>query len=144
MLFNPRYRAVGLLALPSLLLFEVLGPVIELSGYGVATAAWLLGRLSAETFALFLAVSVLYGLFLTLGAIALEDATFGRHPGWDDLGRVLLFAFGENAGFRQLSHLWRLEGFWQLLRKGEWGAMERKGFAEPEVAGALDSEVGLR
>ncbi len=131
MLFNPRYRAVGLLALPALLAFELLGPVIELSGYGVATAAWIAGALSATTFALFLAVSVLYGLFLTLGAIALEDATFGRHPGWDDLRRVLLFALGENLGYRQLLHVWRLEGFWQLVRKGEWGAMERKGLGLP-------------
>jgi len=131
MLFNPRYRAVGLLALPALLLFELLGPVIELSGYGVATAAWIAGVLSPATFALFLAVSVLYGLFLTLGAIALEDATFGRHPGWDDLRRVLLFALGENLGYRQLLHVWRLEGFWQLVRKGEWGAMERKGLGLP-------------
>jgi cellulose synthase/poly-beta-1,6-N-acetylglucosamine synthase-like glycosyltransferase len=142
MLFNPRYRTVGLLALPSLLLFDVLGPVIELSGYAVATTAWILGALSPETFALFLAVSVLYGLFLTLGAIALEDATFGRHPGWDDLGRVLRFALGENAGYRQLLHLWRLEGFWQLVRKGEWGAMERTGFAGADVV-APEAEVGL-
>jgi cellulose synthase/poly-beta-1,6-N-acetylglucosamine synthase-like glycosyltransferase len=131
MLFNPRYRAVGLLALPALLLFELLGPVIELSGYGVATAAWIADALSPAKFALFLAVSVLYGLFLTLGAIALEDATFGRHQGWDDLGRVLLFALGENLGYRQLLHVWRLEGFWQLVRKGEWGAMERKGLSLP-------------
>ncbi len=33
MLGNPRYRAVGLVALPTMLLFEVAGPVIELSGY---------------------------------------------------------------------------------------------------------------
>ncbi len=107
-------------------------------------AAWVSGALDGTTFALFLAVSVLYGLFLSLGAIALEDASFGRHPGWDDLGRVLLFAVLENAGYRQLVHLWRLEGFWQLLRRGEWGAMERKGFGRPAAEGAMTAEVGLR
>jgi hypothetical protein len=29
---------------------------------------------------------------LSIGAVVLEDAAFGRHPGWDDVGRVLLFA----------------------------------------------------
>ncbi len=33
-------------------------------------------------------------------------------------------------------HLWRLEGFWQLIRKGEWGAMERKGFSDPVLPAA--------
>ncbi len=131
MLFNPRYRAVGLLALPSLLVFEVIGPLIELSGYAVCAVAMLSGRINLSTFILFLGLSLLYGLVLTLGAIALEDAASGRFPAWDDLGRILLFALAENLGYRQLMHLWRLEGFWQLIRKGEWGAMERKGLSDP-------------
>ncbi len=131
MLFNPRYRAVGLLALPSLLVFEVLGPLIELSGYAMCVVALLAGTINWSIFFLFLALALLYGLVLTLGSIALEDAASGRFPAWDDLGRVLLFALAENVGYRQLMHLWRLEGFWQLIRKGEWGAMERKGLSDP-------------
>ncbi|HUY48695.1 MAG TPA: hypothetical protein VMV92_23755 [Streptosporangiaceae bacterium] len=46
--------------------------------------AFLLGMLAPVTFALFLALAVLYGLFLTVGAVALEDATFQRFRGWDD------------------------------------------------------------
>jgi cellulose synthase/poly-beta-1,6-N-acetylglucosamine synthase-like glycosyltransferase len=144
MLGNPRYRATGLLAMPALLLFELLGPAIELSGYVVAIVAFLTGAVNGEVFLLFLAISVLYGLILSFGAIAIEDASFGRHPGWDQLGRVMLFATLENAGYRQLGHLWRLEGFWQLVRRGEWGAMERTGFADPEPEAMLGDEVGLR
>jgi cellulose synthase/poly-beta-1,6-N-acetylglucosamine synthase-like glycosyltransferase len=144
MLGNPRYRAVGLLGMPALVLFELLGPAIELSGYLVAVAALLTGGLGGESFVLFLAISVLYGLILSFGAIAIEDASFGRHPGWDQLGRIMLFATLENAGYRQLGHLWRLEGFWQLVRKGEWGAMERTGFVQAEPEAMLGDEVGLR
>ena len=129
MIANPRYRAVGIVALPALLLFEVLGPLVELAGYGVAASAAATDAISIRTFLLFLAVAILYGLVLSLGAVALEDASFGRHPGWDDLARLVAFALLENAGYRQLSHLWRLEGFWQLLRGGEWGAMERRGLS---------------
>lgn len=143
MIGNPRYRGVGLLGLPALLLFEVLGPVIELTGYGVALAAWLLGSLDGTVFALFVAVSVLYGLFLSLGSISLEEASFGRHWRWNDLGRIIGSAVVENAGYRQVGHLWRLEGFWQLVRRGEWGEMERKGFTPPEVE-TLGTPVGLR
>ena len=36
-------RAVGLVALPALLLFDILGPILELSGYLVTLAGFLLG-----------------------------------------------------------------------------------------------------
>jgi cellulose synthase/poly-beta-1,6-N-acetylglucosamine synthase-like glycosyltransferase len=146
MLGNPRYGSVGLLSLPALLVFEILGPVIELAGYGVAIAALATGTLNLQIFILFLAVAVLYGLVLSFGAIALEDASFGRHSGWDQLSRVLRYAVLENFGYRQLSHIWRLEGFWQLIRKGDWGAMERKGLAgQPESRPAVSGgAVGLR
>jgi cellulose synthase/poly-beta-1,6-N-acetylglucosamine synthase-like glycosyltransferase len=129
MLSNPRYRGVGLAALPSLLLFEILGPLIELSGYVVAIVAWATGAVDWHVFALFLAIAVLYGLILSLGAIALEDATFSRHPGWDKLGRILVFAVLETLGFRQLVLLWRLQGYWPVFRPGGWGPMDRRGFA---------------
>ena len=131
MLLNPRYGTVGLVALPSMLIFEVLGPLLELSGYLVTIAAALLGVIALATFALFLAVAFSYGLVLTLGAVTLEDASANRFPGWSDLKRVLLFAIAENLGYRQIQHVWRVEGFWQLIRKAEWGAMERKGFTAP-------------
>jgi cellulose synthase/poly-beta-1,6-N-acetylglucosamine synthase-like glycosyltransferase len=144
MFANPRYGTVGTLALPALLLFEILGPVIELSGYAVAIFAFASGAIEPTVFLLFLSVAVLYGLILSFGAIALEDASFARHPGWDQLGRILLFAVLENAGYRQLGHVWRLEGFWQWVRKGEWGAMERTGLGQAEPAAPPDGEVGLR
>jgi len=141
MLLNPRYRAVGLLAMPAMLVFDVLGPLIELSGYAVTLAAFLFGKISLVTFVLFLAVSVLYGLFLTLSAITLEDATPNRHSAWSDLGRMVLYALGENLGYRQVMHIWRTEGFWQLIRKAEWGAMERKGLSAPEQAAAAAGQA---
>jgi len=126
MIANPREGTVGLVSLPALLLFEVLGPVVELAGYVVATVAWATGALNTEVFLLFLAVAILYGLVLSLGALALEDASSGQYPGWDDLGRVMAFAVLENLGYRQLLHFWRLEGFWQLARRSKWEAMARR------------------
>ena len=136
MLGNPRYRATGLLALPAMLVFEILGPLVELSGYVVTAVAVALGMLSPVTFVSFLVLSILYGLVLTFGAIALEDATSHRFPGWDDLRRVLLYAVAENLGYRQMLHLWRIEGFWQYFRKEPWAAMERKGLSGHEATPA--------
>jgi len=143
-LFNPRYGPVGMLAMPALLVFEVLGPLIELSGYVVAAIAFATGTINPATFGIFIAAAVLYGLLLSFGAVALEDASFGRHPGWDQLGRILLYAVIENAGYRQLTHLWKLEGIWQLFRGGEWGSMERTGLAASAPEEPAPGQVGLR
>lgn len=142
MIGNPRYGAAGLLALPAMLVFEIFGPIVELSGYVVSTIALVLGIISPHTFVLLLILAILYGLVLTFGAIALEDATSHRFPGWDDLRRVLLYAVAENLGYRQLLHLWRIEGFWQLIRGGGWGAMERKGLSGPDGPDGPDGPPG--
>jgi cellulose synthase/poly-beta-1,6-N-acetylglucosamine synthase-like glycosyltransferase len=131
MIGNPRYRATGVLALPTLLLFEVLGPIFELTGYVVVVIAFILGTIDWQLLALFLAISIMYALVLSLGAIVLEDIGRSRHPGWDRLGKVVLFALLEHVGFRQVISVWRLEG---LLRAGsarEWGPMPRRGLSEP-------------
>ena len=141
MFMNPRYGVAGMVAMPAVLLFEILGPIIELSGYAFAIYAFATGGIALPIFLLFLSVSVLYGLILSFGAIALEDASFGRHPGWDQLGKILLYAVLENLGYRQISHVWKMEGIWDVIHGGEWGAMERKGLGTAEP---VSEQVGLR
>jgi hypothetical protein len=126
---NPRYRAVGLIALPTMLLFEIVGPMIELSGYVVTLVAVLTGTIAPVTFLLFLAISVLYGQVLTVGAILLEDVTPNRHPVWAELRRMRWYAWAENLGYRQLLQCWRIGGLWRLIRRAGWGTMERSGLS---------------
>jgi cellulose synthase/poly-beta-1,6-N-acetylglucosamine synthase-like glycosyltransferase len=145
MMLNPRYRTVGLLAMPAMLLFEILGPVVELSGYVLTAIGYALGIVRVDTFLLLVVLAILYGLVLTLGAAALEDATANRYPAWSDLRRILLYAVAESLGYRQLLHIWRIEGFWQLIRKREWGTMERKGLSgTPPVAPAPNTPAVRR
>ena len=55
-----------------------------------------------------------------------------RSPG--DFARLLVCAFLEPFGYRQLTVFWRLKGFWSAYRRSEaWGEMRRYGF---ERAGA--------
>jgi cellulose synthase/poly-beta-1,6-N-acetylglucosamine synthase-like glycosyltransferase len=143
MLFNPRYRAAGLLSMPATLVFEVLGPVIETAGYVVSVLAFALGFISVDAFVSFLLLAFLYGLVLSFGAVLLEDAAFGRNPRWRDMGRIVLYGIAENLGYRQLTNLWKIEAFYRLWRGGGWGTMERKGLSR-QVEDSLASEVGMR
>ncbi len=110
----------------------------------VVAVAFLTGSVDTEVFLLFLAISVLYGLILSFGAIAIEDASFGRHPGWDQLGRIMLFATLENAGYRQLGHLWRLEGFGSSCDAASGERWSARGFHSPGPRLCSVTRWGLR
>lgn len=48
MLFNPRYGRTGILAMPYFMIFEMIGPLIEIQGYLMVLIAFILGLLNAE------------------------------------------------------------------------------------------------
>jgi hypothetical protein len=128
-LFNPRYGAVGLFAFPYFAIFELVGPFIETAGYVVVVLSFLLGLLDLPFFLMFLAVSVLYGIFLSVAAILLEEISFRRYPGWVDLVKLFTYAVLENFGYRQLLSAMKVKAFWDaVLRRRGWGRMQRRGF----------------
>ncbi len=131
MMLNPRYGAAGMLAMPYFWLAEVVGPVLELSGYlFIPVAAWL-GLLNWFAFGLFMAVSVLFGVLLSVAAVLAEELSFQRYRTLPQLLALLGIAVLENLGYRQLNLWWRLKGVFSYLRGGhQWGEMTRKGFAK--------------
>lgn len=130
MMFNPRYGRIGLLTLPYYLLFEMLGPLVELTGVVAVAAGVTLGVLNLPFAVLFAAVAFGYGLMLSLVALAIEEFSFFRYPRWRDFGLALVAAVAENVGYRQLHAWWRIQGLWRALRGRDvgWGAMTRTGF----------------
>jgi cellulose synthase/poly-beta-1,6-N-acetylglucosamine synthase-like glycosyltransferase len=131
MLFNPKFGVPGLFALPYYVLFEMLGPVVEVIGYVLTFAGAWLGLVSMQVVVLFFVVSTLFGVLLSLSAVVLEEFTMRRYPAVADLGRLLAAAIIENLGYRQLLALWRARAVWDALRgKAEWGVMERRGFQQ--------------
>ena len=130
MIGNPRYGIVGVLALPYYVLFEALGPVIEISGYVVTAGALYYGLVNWHYAELMFLLSVVYGTLISLAAVVLEEISYRRYQRVSDL--LLLIGLGiiENFGFRQLTTWWRLKGTYDFMRgKGGWGAMTRTGFS---------------
>jgi cellulose synthase/poly-beta-1,6-N-acetylglucosamine synthase-like glycosyltransferase len=128
-LFNPRYGAVGLFAFPYFAIFELVGPFIETAGYVVVVLSFFLGLLDLPFFLMFLAVSVLYGIFLSVAAILLEEISFRRYPGWVDLVKLFTYAVLENFGYRQILSAMKVKAIWDAVRRRRtWGRMQRRGF----------------
>jgi len=129
MIFNPKYSAVGLFALPYQLLIELLGPVVEMLGYIVVTVSFFLGIVDGRFFILFLTMAILIGVFLSTGAILLEEMTYMRYPRKRDFLILLLYGVLENFGYRQMNSFWRTQAVIKKLFGGKkWERVEKHGF----------------
>jgi cellulose synthase/poly-beta-1,6-N-acetylglucosamine synthase-like glycosyltransferase len=125
---NRRGGLFGMLAFPYFLLFEFLGPLIELIGLPVTIAAFALGVLSVPFFLTFLLVAVLLGICFSVAALMLEEFSFSRHRRARDVARMLGYAVLENVGYRQLIDCWRTLGMLDLVRgRHQWGRQDRRG-----------------
>jgi len=136
MVGNPRYGVVGLVALPYLALFEGLGPLLQVGGLLVSTAAVLTGALDWHSYRALLAASVVLGAAASLLAVLLNDLAFRRYRRAQDLAFLFAASLLENLGYRQLNAWWGCVGTWQLWSRGggDWGTMKRKPFATKPVA----------
>jgi hypothetical protein len=117
-----------MVSLPGFFVFEMLSPVVELSGYILLLVLWAMGALDASLAGTFFVLAIMYTVLVSTLAVLLEDIAFRRYPHVRDLGLLLGAAILENFGFRQLTVWWRVRAFWEYLRGDlTWGAMERRG-----------------
>ncbi len=130
MIGNPRYGRIGMLAMPQLVVEDLIGTPAELIGYLVIPAAWALGLLAPEMALAFLCLTFLFGTALSVGTLAIEEAQLRRTPTAADLLRITVAAIVENFGYRQVNLLFRLIGIKRHLRRETgWSAVPRLGFA---------------
>ncbi len=137
MMLNPRYGGIGLFAFPYFVCFEMLGPFVETLGYLVVLLSFFLGVLDLQFLLLFVAAAGLYGIFLSVSAVLLEEMSFRRYPSWVDLTKLLVFAVLENLGYRQMLAFFKVRAFLDVVRRRRtWGRMDRTGFGDPLPASA--------
>lgn len=129
MCLNPRYGRIGIVGFGQILLVDVVGPIVEIMGYILIPLLWSLKLLALPWLLAFLAVTFTFGIFVSAATLILEEIQLRRFPRARELAQLAIIAVVENFGYRQLSNFWRLQGWWQFLRKQQsWGTMTRKGF----------------
>jgi cellulose synthase/poly-beta-1,6-N-acetylglucosamine synthase-like glycosyltransferase len=131
-----RYGGVGTIAIPYFILFELLGPIFEVLGYAACVAAVLTGAISVQFALALLGFAVFFGLLISFAVLLMEERAFRRYPDWRDLRRLIVAAFVENLGYRQLNSLIRVRAWYTLFRSEGWGEMERVGLEQAETAEA--------
>lgn len=137
MLFNPRYGRVGMVAYPYFYFLEGWGPVVEVCGYIAFIIAVIMGWVSPPFVIAFLLLALVFGIAVSVTAVALEELVFRRYTRFRDFLQLFALAVLENFGYRQLLTLWRVRGTFTPGRSAQkWGRHSRKGFgqtAEPEA-----------
>jgi cellulose synthase/poly-beta-1,6-N-acetylglucosamine synthase-like glycosyltransferase len=127
---NPRYGRMGLVVIPYFVLFELLTPIVEVTGIAAVTLGLALGVVNVPFALLFFTVWIGFGVLLSITALAIEEFSYHRYRRWRDFGLGLAAALLENVGFRQLHAWWRLQGLlnWVIGHPLHWRSLERHGF----------------
>lgn len=129
MLFNPRYKTIGLIAFPYFFIVELLGPIIEFIAYLSVIGGFILGFLSWEFFVLFLLVDIGFGVLMSIGAVLIEESAYHKYPRLKDLLFLIGIAPLEHFGFRQWNSVWRFLGLLgYFFGEKNWGLKKRHGF----------------
>jgi cellulose synthase/poly-beta-1,6-N-acetylglucosamine synthase-like glycosyltransferase len=129
LLYHPRGGAVGWIGFPTLLFFEMLGPIIEISGYIFFLIGFFFGIIEIQALVAFLILSIGFSLFISIITIILEEISFKVYPKASSIGVLFFAALFENLGFRQLNTFWRVRGIlnWIFRTRRSWGSIQRKG-----------------
>ncbi len=131
MLFNPKYKVMGMITMPYNVLFETFNPYFRITGLLALLGYTLLDMTHWRILLTFFLLNFLSGYLLSVGAIILEEIAFRRFKKLSDLWKMLLFSALKFAGYHQLGVLWRIQGHIQYLRKNNsWGAMTRQSWKE--------------
>ncbi|MFP5393099.1 MAG: glycosyltransferase family 2 protein [Gammaproteobacteria bacterium] len=129
LMFSRRGGVPGWVAFPFMVLFEWLGPLVELGGLIFMVFAVYFGWISWSAFGLFLFVAIGLGVLLSASSLLLEEMSFHIYPSGRHLVKLGAAVILENFGYRQLNSWWRLVGLYRWAKQTEssWGAMTRKG-----------------
>jgi cellulose synthase/poly-beta-1,6-N-acetylglucosamine synthase-like glycosyltransferase len=114
-LFGRRYGIVGWLSFPFHSYIEGLGAAVEFLGYLLIPLGIFLGMVPPGLLLVFILLGFIYGGFLSVGAVLLEELTYRRYPRFRDLLTLLVFAMCENIGYRQLVLYFRFQGVLKFL-----------------------------
>lgn len=133
MMWNPRYGVPGMLGMPFHFLFEMLGPVVEFTGYLVFVLSWIFGLINWKFALVFFVLAVVFGVLLSLYSLLLAEFTVKRYTRPVDIIKLFALAVLENLGYRQLTSWWRLTALFGVRRRRKtWGEMRREAFSPKE------------
>lgn len=130
-LLHPRFKALGMLAVPYFYLVELWGPVIEIVCWTFLLMGYCFDLLNGELILVTFLIGIIYGMFMTIAALLIEELYFRKTSSIREFLLNVMAGFVESFGYRQITSYWRLKGLYQHIKgsKMVWGEMKRKGLS---------------
>lgn len=136
LIFNPRYKKLGMLVLPYNLFFEFLAPIIECVGLIVYLYLIFTHQVYWVYATILLVFAYLYSVMITTLAICWDQLTYRYYRSWREVMGLALMAYLEPFIYHPLIMFFALRGYWFFLtgKKTPWGNMQRQGFGQPTAS----------
>lgn len=138
MMFEPKYRTTGMIALPYYFFFELLAPLMKVFALAFLVIASALGYVnSGWVISLLVGVTLIAAFFTSSVTALIERWSSGysdtnrqalRYKGFSDWLILILAGILSDFSFAFFRLAAQLKGLWDYLaRKSEWNKFERKG-----------------
>lgn len=124
---NPKYGLVGIFSFLYFVVYEMFSCIIDVFGLIIILISYFSGLLNLKFLITFLFIYIFYSVIISLTAIILENYMFKYILKLSTLLKLMLFAFLESFGYRQLCSWYRITGFiGYRKRKYQWNKISRK------------------
>ena len=131
LMFNSKYRGLGLVSIPYWFFFEFLGPLMEFFGYCVFVLFLFLGIINWAFFFVLLALVLCSGVLYSVYAILVDITSYRVYTRRRDLYVLMLTAILEPFFYHGSVVLAGVAGVRDYFKKQHsWGEMTRQGFQQ--------------
>ena len=139
MLFNPKYKTLGLVTLPYTLVFEFLAPIIE--GVGLIVILILSYTHGINWSGFWILMAAIYGFSLVLSSFVIfyDYMCGGSYNRSTSYIKLMIAALFEPIIYHPMIVLFSLQGYWKYLtnQTAVWGEMTRTGTKKKAAAAVL-------
>ncbi|WP_226389310.1 glycosyltransferase family 2 protein [Penaeicola halotolerans] len=130
LLFNPRFRTIGMISFPYWLIFEKYAPLVEVFGAFFTIVLFLMGHLNFLFFVTLMILIYAFSVLFSLSAIFLEELAYNNYEEKGSIKKLIKTLLLEPFTTHPKVVMWGINGYIDYLKgKGGWGDMTRAGFA---------------
>lgn len=134
MIFNPKYKKTGLLALPHYLFFEFLVPLIEVSGVIVFLLDVFFFGINYDFLIIVSLFIYLFYTCITLISVYLDQRIHKQYANLKEIITLIAMVFLEPLVYHPINIYTSIKGYWHFMiqKEKKWGVMTRQGFKKPK------------
>ena len=135
MIFNPRYGKFGWIVMPYNFFFELIAPIVEVSGIIYYIVQICRGTINGNYAIVLLCFVYLYSVMITTIAILWDQLAFRHYRTTRQVLVLCLTPFLEFLLYHPINVLFSIRGYYYFLtgKKHSWGNMQRRGFGNKPV-----------